>query len=164
MGKKKKSKKRGSREHGRGRKKGRGAGIRGGRGNAGSDAHRRSKIYKEHGRDYFGSSGFNRPQKVVEEDVTCNVGDLGRLVDELADQGHAEEGEDAITLDLEAAGYDKLLGGGRVHRTFEVRVSDTTDKALEKIQGQGGNVEVLEDEAEDEDPDDEGQGEEPSNP
>lgn len=160
MGKKKKSKKRGSREHGRGRKKGRGAGIRGGRGNAGSDAHRRSKIYKEHGRDYFGSSGFNRPQKVVEEDVTCNVGDLARLLDTLEEEGHVEEDEDGFTVDLDAAGYDKLLGGGRVHHTLRVHVEDATDKALEKIQDQGGEVEVIEDETEA----DEAEGEEPSNP
>lgn len=151
MGKKKKSKKRGSREHGRGRKKGRGAGIRGGVGNAGADGHRKQKLVKEHGKDYFGRDGFTRPDKVVEETVTCNVGDLGRLVDELAEEGHAEEDGDAFTLDLDAAGIDKLLGGGRVHRTFQVRVSDTTDKAIEKLEDVGGDVEVLDDGDADED-------------
>ncbi len=164
MGKKKKSKKRGSREHGRGRKKGRGAGIRGGRGNAGADAHRRSKIYKEHGRDYFGSDGFNRPPKVVDEDVTVNVDDLARLADELQAEGHADPDGDAIEVDLDAAGIDKLLGAGRVHRSFRVRVGDATDKALEKIQAQGGEVTVLGSEDEGADDNGEASGDEPSNP
>lgn len=159
MGKKKKSKKRGSREHGRGRKKGRGAGIRGGRGNAGAKKHRRIKLYKEHGTDYFGDYGFNRPPGTVEEDTTANVGDLARLAGDLEDDGHADLDADPITLDLDAAGYDKLLGGGRVHRAFTVHVSDVTEKARSKLEAEGGSVDLLDDGDE---PSDEGS--EPSNP
>jgi large subunit ribosomal protein L15 len=149
---KKKSKNRGSRLHGRGKKKGRGAGIRGGRGNAGVDGHRQQKIVKEHGKDYFGSHGFNRPQKVVEETVTCNVGDLGRLLDEL--DGVEEDG-DTFVVDLGEAGVDKLLGGGRVHRPFEVRVPETTDKAIDKVEAEGGEITVLDDGESEEDASDE---------
>ncbi len=144
MGKKKKSKKRGSREHGRGRKKGRGAGIRGGRGNAGSDGHRKTQIHKEHGTDYFGrDTGFTRPDAVVEETAACNVGDLARLIDELDEDGHVDRDGDTITVDLDEAGYDKLLGAGRVHHTFAVRVKEATDKALEKIEANDGAIEIL---------------------
>ncbi len=159
MGKKKKSKKRGSREHGRGRKKGRGAGIRGGRGNAGANKHRRTKLYKEHGTDYFGDYGFNRPQSMVEEDTTTNVGDLARLAKNLEEDGHADPEADPIVVDLDAAGYDKLLGGGRVHHAFHVHVSDATDKARSKLEAEGGNVELTDD---GDNPADEGN--EPSNP
>lgn len=147
MGKKKKSKKRGSREHGRGRKKGRGAGIRGGRGNAGAKGHRKNKIIKEEGADYFGSHGFTRPDAVVEETVTTNVGDLLRLEDELAAAGHMAEADDGLTVDLDAAGIDKLLGAGRVHKAYRVSVKDATDKAQAKLEAEGGSVDMLEDES-----------------
>lgn len=161
MGKqKKKSKKRGSREHGRGRKKGRGAGIRGGRGNAGAGGHRRTAIFKEHGTDYFGSSGFTRPQKVIEETVTCNVGDLLGLKDDLTEEGFTEEDGDVLVIDLDAAGYDKLLGGGRVHEAYRVRVEETTDKAVAKIEETGGDVEILE--SDDEEASEETEADEPS--
>ncbi len=140
---KKTQKKRGSKTHGRGKKKGRGAGIRGGRGNAGSFGHKFTHFYQKYGERYFGGHGFTRPQKVLEETVTCNVGDLDRLVDNLDDDFVSQEG-DVTVLDLDAAGIDKLLGGGKVHRAVKVRVADTTDKAQEKIQAEGGTIEVLE--------------------
>lgn len=144
-------KKRGSKTHGRGKKKGRGAGIRGGRGNAGSFGHKFTQFYQKYGERYFGGHGFTRPQKVLEETVTCNVGDLDRLADNLDDEFVSQDG-DVTILDLDAAGIDKLLGGGKVHRAVQVRVAETTDKASEKIQAEGGSIEVLETE-DDEEPD-----------
>ncbi len=144
MAKKKVQNKRGSREHGRGKKAGRGAGKRGGRGNANPNGSRKLTTFKEKGTDYFGGHGFNRPQSVVEETHTMNVGDLIDDVDALAEDGHVDEEEDTTVVDLEAAGIDKLLGAGRVHKTYEVRVPDATDKALAKIEAQGGTVDVTE--------------------
>jgi large subunit ribosomal protein L15 len=148
MAKKKKQKKRGSREHGRGKKAGRGAGMRGGRGNANPNGSRKLTTFKEKGTDYFGGHGFNRPPEVVEETVTMNVGDLLDEVDNLAEEGHVDDGGDVTTVDLEVAGIDKLLGAGRVFKTYEVRVPQTTDKARDKIEANGGSIEVTEPEDE----------------
>lgn len=150
-------KNRGSKTHGRGKKNGRGAGIRGGRGNAGSFGHKFTQFHKKYGDRYFGGHGFTRPQKVLEETVTCNVGDLDRLVDNLEDE-HVTQDGDVTVLDLDAAGIDKLLGGGKVHRAVQVRVAETTDKALDKVEGEGGRIELLET---DEDEESSDEGEEP---
>jgi large subunit ribosomal protein L15 len=144
MAKKKKQKKRGSREHGRGKKAGRGAGLRGGRGNANPNGSRKLTTFEEKGTDYFGGHGFTRPPEVVEETVTMNVGDLLDEVDDLAEEGFVDEEGDTMVVDLEAAGIDKLLGAGRVHKTYEVRVPQTTDKAHDKIEANGGSIEVTE--------------------
>lgn len=151
MAKKKKQKNRGSRTHGRGKKAGRGAGLRGGRGNANPNGSRKLTTFKEEGTDYFGGHGFNRPQSVVEETVTINVGDLLDQVEDLDEEGYVEEDGDQVVVDLDEAGYDKLLGAGRVHKNYHVRVPNTTDKAVDKLEAKGGSVEVTEeDEAEDE--------------
>lgn len=148
MAKKKVQNNRGSREHGRGRKAGRGAGLRGGRGNANPNGSRKLTTFEEKGTDYFGGHGFNRPPCVVEETVTMNVGDLLDEVDDLAEAGFVDDDGDTTVVDLEAAGIDKLLGAGRVHKTYQVRVPQTTDKAVDKIESNGGAVEVTEPEDE----------------
>jgi large subunit ribosomal protein L15 len=151
MAKKKKQKNRGSRTHGRGKKAGRGAGLRGGRGNANPNGSRKLTTFQEEGTDYFGGHGFNRPPCCVEETITINVGDLLDQVDDLAEEGFVEEDGDQLVVDLDEAGYDKLLGAGRVHKNYRVRVPNTTDKAVDKLEARGGSVEVTEeDEAEDE--------------
>ncbi|MDX1611046.1 MAG: uL15 family ribosomal protein [Candidatus Thermoplasmatota archaeon] len=153
MAKKKVQKKRGSREHGRGRKAGRGAGLRGGKGNAGSFGHKFIQFHKKYGDRYFGGHGFKRPQCVVQEDVTCNVGDLERLIPELEEQGFVSEEGDVTVVDLNEAGYDKLLGAGKVHRAVKVLVDSHTDNALSKLEAQGGAIEVTAEEEEEQDED-----------
>ena len=61
--------------HGRGKKGGRGAGLRGGRGNAGLLKHRHMHMTKNMP-DHFGRHGFKRPQSILKKDKTINVGDL----------------------------------------------------------------------------------------
>lgn len=150
MAKKKVQKKRGSREHGRGRKAGRGAGLRGGRGGAQRGGAKKIQTIKEKGKDYWGGHGFNRPQKVIEETVAINVGDLRRKLEDLEADGHVTYDGETPVVDLDAAGVDKLLGGGRVHQSFQVKVTQTTDKAIEKLEANGGEIELLEDENDDE--------------
>ena len=61
--------------HGRGKKAGRGAGLRGGRGNAGLLKHRFMYMTK-YMPDHFGRHGFKRPQGIIKKDIIINVGDL----------------------------------------------------------------------------------------
>ena len=66
------------RTHGRGHKAGRGAGKRGGRGNAGMNKHRvmtRIKYMPNH----WGMHGFNRNPSLRKVNVTCNVCDLEKM-------------------------------------------------------------------------------------
>ncbi len=134
---------RGSRTHGRGKKAGRGAGKRGGKGNAGLHKHKVQYMLK-YMPDHFGRHGFKRPQKMVSAKITMNVGDLEQILDVMKAQGTAVEKDGKITLDLTALGIDKLLGNGQVSTPFEVLVSETTVLAKAKVEEAGGHIVVPE--------------------
>ena len=112
---------------GRGKKGGRGAGLRGGKGNAGLLKHRHMYMTKNMP-DHFGRHGFKRPQGIVKRDEVINIGELEERF----------PGKKAINLTEE--GYDKLLGGGKIATKIKVTVNSASEKAIEKIKEQGGEV------------------------
>jgi len=126
---------RGSRTHGRGIKAGRGAGLRGGRGNAGLHKHKFMYMLK-YMPDHFGVHGFKRPDSMLKEITVINVGQLEEIFPGKKD------------IDLTKEGIDKLLGGGEIHHPIHVNVKTATEKAIEKIQEKGGKVNVEEQEKE----------------
>lgn len=129
MARQKTKKFRGSRTHGRGIKAGRGAGLRGGRGNAGLHKHKYMYMLK-YMPDHFGVHGFKRPQSIIKEVTVINVGQLEERY----------PGKKEINLTKE--GVDKLLGGGAIFHTVHVTVNTATAKAVEKIKEKGGEVTV----------------------
>lgn len=137
MGRDSKKRGRGSRTHGGGsQKKRRGAGNRGGRGDAGRKKHESRK------HPPLGKHGFKRPEGVVEEVETLNVGDLDRRVEELVEEGVVEETGEGYRVDADDLGVDKVLGGGQVRNTLEVHAEDFSDSAVEKIEDAGGEAVV----------------------
>lgn len=132
MPSKKTKKFRGSMTHGRGKKGGRGAGLRGGRGNAGLLKHRYMYMIKNMPEHYIGKHGFKRPQKVINKDKTINIGIL------------EERFPNKKTINLEKEGYDKLLGGGKVQKNLKITVKKASSKAIEKIKAQNGEVNLIE--------------------
>jgi len=131
VAKQKTKKFRGSRTCGRGIKGGRGAGLRGGRGNAGLHKHKYMHMLK-YMPDHFGVHGFKRPQSVIKDDKIINVGQL---------EGRFPGKKD---IDLTKEGFDKLLGGGKVDGSLKVKVEKASQKAVEKIKEKGGEVKTLE--------------------
>ena len=124
------------RTHGRGHKAGRGAGKRGGRGNAGLNKHKvmtRIKYMPNH----WGMHGFNREPSLRTVTVTCNVSQLEKLAGE------------ADSIDLSEHGIDKLLGSGRISRAMQITAGAASRRAIEKVEAAGGNVLLDEDEVED---------------
>jgi large subunit ribosomal protein L15 len=117
--------------HGRGKKGGRGAGLRGGRGNAGLCKHKFMYMNK-YMPDHYGSHGFKRPQGIIKKDKIINVGRLEELF----------PGEKDI--DLTKEGYDKLLGGGNIKTKMKIKVDSASEKAVAKIEEKGGEVLLLE--------------------
>ena len=113
--------------HGRGKKGGRGAGLRGGRGNAGLSKHKYMHMIK-YMPDHFGRHGFKRPQSIVKKDKTINVGQL------------EEKFPGKKDIDLTKEGFDKLLGGGEISGSLKIRVKNASEKAVEKIKEKGGEV------------------------
>ena len=129
---------RGSRTHGRGKKHGRGAGGRGGTGNAGLHKHKFKSMIK-YDPDHFGRHGFTR--HAMKHEVTAiNLEQLGARVAELEAQGHAKRAEGGLEIDLTAAGIDKLLGGGRVSSAFKITVAAASEQAKAKVHEAGGQV------------------------
>ena len=137
MGKKAQKHRGRCRTHGRGHKAGRGAGKRGGRGNAGLNKHRvmtRVKYMPGH----WGMHGFNRHPTLRTVYVTCNVGQLEEMAN----------GEDSINLT--EMGIDKILGTGRINTALNVIVDEASARAVEKIEAAGGSIEGRDDSDEDE--------------
>lgn len=121
------------RTHGRGKKAGRGSGLRGGRGMAGINKHRRTQmiaIERATHRPYWGRVGFKRHITLQSNKETTNVGRL------------EEEHPGSTSIDLAQAGVDKLLGAGTVRSAITVRVPEATESAISKIEAAGGKVEL----------------------
>ena len=123
---------RGSRYHGRGKKAGRGAGKRGGRGNAGLNKHKvmtRLKYMPGH----WGMHGFNRHPGLRVVNTSINLGEVSELAEE-------------DSINLREMGYDKLLGRGSIDRALKITVSEASTRAIEKVEAACGSVETDEDE------------------
>jgi large subunit ribosomal protein L15 len=122
-----------NRTHGRGKKAGRGKGMKGGSGNAGMFKHRFTTtvlLEKELGRPVYGRHGFKRPQGTVVEHSVVNVRDL-------EDRFGGQK-----SVDLGEHGYTKLLGGGSVASAFMIKVKTASASAVRKIEAAGGKVTV----------------------
>jgi len=113
--------------HGRGKKAGRGAGKRGGRGNAGLLKHKFMHLVK-YMPDHIGRHGFKRPLSVIKKVKTINVGQLEEMFPSRKE------------IDLDKEGYDKLLGGGTINTKLKIKVDSASSKAVEKIEGAGGEI------------------------
>ena len=120
---------RGSMTHGRGKKGGRGAGLRGGRGNAGLMKHRHMYMTK-YMPDHFGRHGFKRHPSIVKKDKIINVGQLEERFPGTKD------------INLTKEGFDKLLGGGKITSGVKINVKAASQKAIDKIAEKGGEVKV----------------------
>ena len=120
----------------------RASGQRGGKGMAGSKKHHYIKVMQENPR-YFGKWGFTRPQKLVDERVAINVGDLDEAVDRLVERGQATKKARKYTIDVAALGIDKILGSGKVTHIIDlVGVKAISTRAREKIVEKGGSIDL----------------------
>ena len=128
----------GSRTRGRGHKKGRGAGLRGGRGNAG--CHKTKRIMYERVGRVWGAHGFKRPQTVVMANNAINLKVIEESAAEWVDQGNASKKGKIVSIDLKEMGYDKLLGTGVPSQAYKITISAASAKAVEKVEAAGGEV------------------------
>jgi len=111
------------------KKKHRKAGNRGGRGMSGTGKrsdHKKTMILKKFGHEYFGKSGFRRPQHTKVVLKTINLIDLNKFKE--------------TNIDLTNLGYDKLLGKGQINKKVTVKVESFSKSAKEKIEKAGGQI------------------------
>ncbi len=138
MGKKRSRKFRGLRRHGHGMKGRRGKGLRGGKGMAGLCKHRYIWMVK-YAPDHWGNYGFtsHHPKKEIK---AINLREIEERLPEFIEKGFAREEDGEIFVDLTAAGYNKLLGNGRITRPMKIKVEYASAKAIEKLKSLGGGL------------------------
>ncbi|HLD40063.1 MAG TPA: uL15 family ribosomal protein [Candidatus Nanoarchaeia archaeon] len=138
---KKVGKYRGGSTHGGGaRKKRRGAGSRGGRGNAGSGkraGHMRMRYVKAG--HILGKHGFTSKNVSVVKAVNLSYFTSDRVA-KLVKQGKAHKEGNVYAIDLAALGYNKLLGTGTTPVKLKLTVESSSASAAEKIAAAGGEV------------------------
>lgn len=138
----KNSRQRGSWTHGWGaKKKHRGAGHRGGRGNAGSGKRADTKkpsIWKN--KKYFGKHGFKKKNARIIKAI--NIKHLEQGIENLAKKGLVKESNGTYEVDLAKLGFNKLLGYGEPTKKFNIITQFSTQSAVEKIKSAGGDVSI----------------------
>ena len=135
---KKNTRLKGSRRWGWGRMH-RGSGQRGGAGASGTGKKAHCKKPSVWGTDYFGKHGFKMKGPVV-EDVAVNIKEIEDCVESWQKQGFVQKKEDRFFVDLEKAGYNKLLGTGKPTRKYLIKVAKASGEAVEKIKQAGGEM------------------------
>ena len=124
--------------HGGGhRKKRRGAGSRGGRGNAGTG---KRAGHKRRGVIQGGIKGFN-PRRSSKDINSVNLSyfNLEKL-SLLEKKGLISKEGDLFVIDLKKLGFDKILGTGNVVAKMKLFAGQYSAKAAEKVKLSGGEV------------------------
>ena len=121
------------------KKKHRGAGSRGGRGNAGSG--KRADVKKpSYWKDlkYFGRHGFTSKHKDTE--CVLTIHDLNRHCDLWLAEGKVKMDGDKVQVNLAELGFTKLLGNNMPLRKYVIVCTSASAGAVEKIKNAGGTV------------------------
>lgn len=128
---------RGHTTHGGGhRKKRRGSGSRGGKGNAGTGKKAGHKKYGV----VLGQTGFlPRRNKAPVRSVNLGYFTSFRL-DKLLSEGKISKEGQVFVINLTDLGFDKLLGMGTVNFKLKLHVSQCSASAAEKVKVAGGEV------------------------
>jgi large subunit ribosomal protein L15 len=137
------SKMRGSRTCGGGcSKKRRGAGHRGGRGNAGSGKEKKQKYtwFQKYAPNHLGKYGFQRADFLRSDQSGINVSAIDQYIDDFIAIGCATYEDDALVLDVSSLGVKKVLGSGKISKPIIVKASLFSAKAIEKIEEAGGQA------------------------
>jgi len=136
-------KKRGFRTAGYGGgKKHRGAGSRGGVGQAGLHKHKRMHALK-YDPEHFGKKGFKRPQKVIKNPKIINIKQLDPMIEQLLEEKRVQKEKDMIIVKLDELGYDKLLGTGKLNHKLIVEAKAFSKSAIKKIEEKEGKTIVV---------------------
>ncbi len=148
MRRKKNTRQRGSHTHGYGsKKKHRGAGSRGGRGMAGTGKRgdvKKPLIWKN--KKYFGKHGFKKKNiktKIRAINITAIEQNLAGWVNKKL----AEDKNGVFEIDLQKAGYNKVLSTGKATKKMNITSPYASAGAVEKVKAAGGSISGLAKEA-----------------
>lgn len=132
---------RGTKRHGWGIQKHRGAGNRGGRGMAGTGKRAdqfKPTILNLYGNEYFGKHGFKRHN--TKEQKGVNLAWLEIKANDLAEKKLITKQNDIFVVDLDNLGFNKLLSTGKISKKFNITTDYASEKAILKVEEAGGKV------------------------
>lgn len=139
---KKDTRQRGTNTHGWGAmKKHRGAGHRGGRGAAGSGKRgdaKKPSIWRAY--PNIGKKGFT--SKTRNKVSTITIAHLEKFSKTLTIEGYVKTDGKTTTINLEKAGYTKLLATGNATQAWHITIATATERAIAKIKKAGGTVKL----------------------
>jgi len=121
-------------------KKHRGAGNRGGRGNAGSGKRSDSKkprIWKN--KKYFGKHGFTRHSSKTKINP-INISYFEANAEKLLQTEKITKENDIYIIDSEKLGFNKILGSGNLSKKLKISALYFSKGAIEKIEKAGGQA------------------------
>ena len=134
---------RGSRSVGGGcTKKRRGAGHRGGRGQAGGNKHHWTWMVINDP-NHFGKYGFKRPQKTIQQFKPINLSYIDNEIEKLLADEIATKEDGQIVLDVTDLGYNKVLGKGNLSTSMVIKSPKFSKSAIDKIESAGGVAEII---------------------
>ena len=111
----------------------RASGHKGGLGVTGFQKHHYSSLLKDEPDHYGHESSSPPPPNITKK--WASVRDL----DDLFIKFGKDEGGKKV-VDLESAGYEKLLGGGKITNAYSVKIDNFTASAEEKLKAVGGEI------------------------
>lgn len=120
-------------------RKWRGGGNRGGRGLAGGHKHKWSFVVK-YDKDRFGKHGFTRHGVGIGKGESINLAGIERMLPYFMEEKFAEKEGSATKVDLTKAGYDKVLGSGKLTKALIVHAKAFSKQAEAKLQEAGGKA------------------------
>lgn len=125
------------------KKKNRGAGNRGGRGNAGSGKRGDFKLMKllNAGKSVIGKHGFTSQYKQIK---SINLSELQLKLDSLVKEGKVLQSKEVYEIDLKKLGVQKLLAKGNVYNKMNIQAEFATPNAIKKTEEKGGKVTLQE--------------------
>lgn len=123
-------------------KKRRGAGHRGGRGNAGSGKRGDGKKPSYWAREkYMGKFGFTKKNIPVAV-ISINIRSIEEQLNTWMKAGKVKDENGMIHIDLTSLGFTKLLSTGNATKKLKIIVDYASAKAVEKIKAAGGDIVV----------------------
>jgi large subunit ribosomal protein L15 len=131
--KQKKSKRMGSRTHGRSAKLNKGKGSRGGKGMSGSGKRadqKKTKVINKYGKKYFGKQGATSKRTAKKRTKVINLNAIVKRF---------QPGEKEIDL----SDY-KILGEGEIKGKFIIKARAASKSAIDKVKKEGGSIIVEE--------------------
>lgn len=114
-------------------------GMRGGKGKAGGRKHFWIRTVKYES-DRYRKIGFKPPSSLKPRPDVVNVGELMDIAINVHGVETITAGSEGLTLDLESLGIDKLLGSGSIDIPLNIKVSEYSSRALEKLEAAGGQI------------------------